>query len=198
MKAMPLPKPGSITRRRLLQLLSCLPLSAFASPGSRQWLTAAPQVPDVTLLDSNNVAYRLKTLLAEQPVVIGFFFTRCNTACPVQTATLKTLQRSLLAKPEQGLLLSISLDPVNDTPAAMQEYAGRFKVQLGLEQRWLMLGGEGNALEQVWDAFDTNNGPPEAHSSSLWVGSPARRRWSRLDGFVSAADLQNWLEACTT
>jgi protein SCO1/2 len=194
MKAGQTAKSRTVHRLGWLKLLLCLPFCAFAD-GGRQWLAHVPDVPDVRLVDSKHLEHRLQDLLSDRAVVIGFFYTHCSTVCPVQTSTFKALQRRLLAEPEKALLLSISLDPVNDTANAMQNYAAKFKVSLGLEQRWLMLTGDGTALERVWKAFELDGGPPEQHSSALWVGSLRTGRWVRLDGFVSADELIDWLEA---
>lgn len=185
-----------LTRRQLLRLLACLPVAAWAGNDPvRQWPTASPEIPDVVLTDSDGVKHRLPALVADRPVAIGFFYTRCSTVCPLQTAVFQRVQQILFRNGSRGLLLSISLDPVNDTPSSMRAYGEKFKAQLGLEHRWLMLSGDGGALEQVWNAFDNDRGPAESHSSTLWVGSALHRRWMRLNGFTAAAELANWLEA---
>ena len=59
-------------------------------------------------------------------VVLNFIFTRCPVAtmCPAATAKMATLQRLVR---EQGIkdveLVSITLDPVNDTPPVLKAYA---------------------------------------------------------------------------
>jgi protein SCO1/2 len=179
----------------LFILSVCLPFGTLAGDGGRQWLANPPDVPDVRLIDSKQIEHRLRDLLAEQAVVVGFFYTHCSTVCPVQTSTFKALQRRLLARPEKALLISITLDPVNDSASAIQDYATKFKVSLGVDQRWLMLTGDGTALEPLWKAFELDSGPPEQHASALWVGSMRTGRWVRLDGLVSADELLAWLEA---
>lgn len=180
------------TRRRMLTLLAGLPLIAWAGTETgRQWLAALPEIPDVMLIDSEGVEHRLSTLVADRPVAIGFFFTGCSTVCPLQTALFHRVQQRL----SHGLLLSISLDPFNDTPPVMHAYADKFKAKLGLQHRWLMLSGDRAALQQVWKAFDNDNGSPEAHAANLWVGSPRRRHWVRLNGFTTAGELTDWMAA---
>ncbi len=182
---------AAIMRRRILVFLLSLPLTVCAD--ARQWLAVQPEIPDVMLIDSDGVEHHLPTLITAQPVAISFFYTRCSTVCPLQTALFQRTQQRLSQRHDPGLLLSISLDPVNDNPAAMRSYADKFKAKLGLSQRWLLLSGDSVALQQVWTAFGNNNGPPEAHASSVWVGSARQRHWASLSGFASADELADWM-----
>lgn len=172
-----------MNRRRLL-LAACaglLPLPA----------ASAPRVPAVTLLDHLGRPCRLDALVAHRPVAVGFFYVACTTVCPPQTANLMFLRDELTRRggaPESPLLLSISLDPLGDTPQAMGDYAARFGIELGLDQGWMMLTGAWPALSEVWAAFDVASGPPEQHAAVLWLGGGGRR-WQRASALSPAAAL---------
>ena len=55
--------------------------------------------------------------------VVAFMFTRCPTVCPVLTGRMKTLQAEAKAREVPLRLVSISVDPENDTPEVLAEYA---------------------------------------------------------------------------
>mgnify|MGYP000394383097 CR=1 FL=1 len=64
-----------------------------------------------------------KVSLKGRVVLVNFVFTGCSTICPVQTRALADLQAQV---PEplrrQVHFLSISLDPLSDTPQALKAY----------------------------------------------------------------------------
>ena len=188
--------PRPLTRRQVLAILATLPFIPLtgleAAPKRTGW---AVSPPDVVLADSEGKLHDFRDLLARRSVAISFFYSRCTTVCPVQTALFSRAQDILLRRQSHGLLLSITLDPANDTPEVLHAYAARFKARLGLERNWLMLTGEGSALEQVWRVFDSSTGRPEDHASTLWIGSAHRQRWERHGGVPNPRELVDWMEA---
>src|SRR5438105_915954 len=79
--------------------------------------------PDVTSLTA--------LLNCPGPVVLQFIFATCTTVCPVMTATLAAAQDQL----SPARMISITIDPENDTPAVLQEYAHKFNAG----PRWYFL-----------------------------------------------------------
>lgn len=68
--------------------------------------------------------------------VADFFFTSCQGVCPVMTARMSKLDKTL---GDKGLhLLSISVDPATDTPEKLIEYAKNFDAK----DNWQFLTGE--------------------------------------------------------
>src|SRR5262245_38268636 len=59
-------------------------------------------------------------------VLVSFIFTTCNGSCPATTHRMsqvaQTLEKEGLFKGDQVRLLSITLDPKRDTPAALRRY----------------------------------------------------------------------------
>lgn len=70
--------------------------------------------------------YRGKTLL------VGFMFTRCSGACPLQCARMASIQAKLAGPVrERSRMLSISIDPAHDSGAALAAYADGFRADPG-------------------------------------------------------------------
>jgi cytochrome oxidase Cu insertion factor (SCO1/SenC/PrrC family) len=67
--------------------------------------------------------------------VADFIFTRCSGPCPELSAKMRTIQRELEGE-RSVRLVSICLDPENDTPSALVDYAKRFNAD---PERWLFL-----------------------------------------------------------
>lgn len=84
--------------------------------------------------------------------IVDFIFTRCSGVCPMMTARMAGLQKTLAAEegagraPHGGVrLLSISVDPDYDTAAVLTAYAK----QNGADPaRWVFLTG---AEQEVFD-----------------------------------------------
>ena len=69
--------------------------------------------------------------------IADFIFTSCAGTCPGMSAKMAELQHHL---PLDLLLVSFSVDPKRDTPAALAEYARRYGAQPG---RWFLLSATG-------------------------------------------------------
>jgi len=109
-------------------------LRALTSEGARRVAVtdAARPVPDVTLQDQHGDRFSLAELEG-RVLVINFIYTRCPTVCLALGDALQQLQRVLPAERLGGdvLLLSISFDPANDTPARLAAYAEWFRAGEG-------------------------------------------------------------------
>lgn len=86
--------------------------------------------------------------------ITSFIFTRCPDICPATTANMVVLQSTLQ---EQGLFgedvefVSITFDPVNDTPEVLQKYAER----MGIDQRgWTLLRGEEGEVQELASQYN--------------------------------------------
>ncbi|MEO5695674.1 MAG: SCO family protein [Burkholderiaceae bacterium] len=156
-----------------------------ASAGAVAESFDTPKVPDLTLLDHLGRPVPLRSLLARHTVAVNFIFTGCANFCPPQTAVFRAVQMrlpELRALQPAPLLLSLSLDPLSDSPQALVRYAQRFEAKLGLEQGWLMLTGEVAAMGQAALAFDAGGPNLDDHPARLWVGS--KSRWLSATGLA--------------
>lgn len=75
--------------------------------------------------------------LAGKVWVANFFFTSCAGICPVMTRNLARLQ-DLLRLHEDLRFVSLSCDPVRDTPEVLATFAARYEADA---TRWLFLTG---------------------------------------------------------
>jgi protein SCO1 len=74
--------------------------------------------------------------------VLEFFFATCPSICPKMNANMLTLQDKFFGNPNFGIV-SITIDPVHDTPAVLKEHA---KV-LGVKSaNWNFLTGDKNYI----------------------------------------------------
>ena len=75
--------------------------------------------------------------------IADFIFTRCTGPCPMLTANMAGLQKTL---PKSIGLLSFTVDPDHDSPEVLTLYARKFSAD---PQRWFFLTGEKTELIRI-------------------------------------------------
>jgi len=106
-------------------------------PGSYA-LPPIQRVSEARLLGSDGEPAPLLGLGSGEVAVISFVYLSCGEACPLATATLHSLDADLAADPDLARrvqLVTISFDPVRDTPEAM----ARLERGLHPKGRWRFL-----------------------------------------------------------
>ena len=151
-------------------------------------------IPDVKLLDANGAGVPLRTRLADKPVILNFIFTSCGAICPVMSKTFSQVQAALGSERDAVRMVSISIDPEEDTPAALKAYAGKY----GAGPQWQMLTGSADDSIAVQRAFDVYRGNKMNHQPATFLRANPGKPWVRLDGFASAADILREYHQLTT
>lgn len=86
-----------------------------------------------------------------QLVLLDFIWTRCPGPCPILTGLHVKVQRDLPpALRDKVRFVSISLDPVRDTPAALREYAARRGADVAT---WSFLTGPPDEVDAVIKSY---------------------------------------------
>lgn len=159
---------------------------AMADPGYQR-SAASYRIPDVRLMDMNGKPVSLRDGLGgDEPVLLNFIFTSCTAICPAMSATFMQVQDKLGDEIGRVRMVSISIDPENDTPERLKEYAARFHAGT----QWQMLTGSAEDSIAVQRAFDAYRGGKMNHAPVTFLrAGGADRSWVRLDGLASAADI---------
>ena len=143
-------------------------------------------VPDVALTRADGSAVRLAAEINDgRPVVLTFIYTSCTTVCPLLSHTFSQLQRELGDNAERVHLVSISIDPEQDTPARLLEHARTFHAG----PDWQLYTGSVTASETAQRAFDVYRGNKMNHTPTILIRSAPGADWVRLDGFSTADQL---------
>jgi protein SCO1/2 len=146
---------------------------------------ASYTIPDVKLLDTDGAGVSLRSSLDEKPVILNFIFTSCGAICPVMSTTFSQVQAALGPERDAVRMVSISIDPEHDTPAALKAYAGKY----GAGSQWQLLTGSLDDSIAVQRAFDVYRGDKMNHQPATFLRAGPGQPWVRLDGFASAADI---------
>jgi protein SCO1/2 len=125
-------------------LVLAVALALFArSLRPHRRLPALGVVPRFQLVDQRGAPFTNESMLGHVSVV-DFFFTHCTSSCPRLTARMAELQTHLAGSRVQ--LVSISVDPENDTPPVLAEYAARAKAD---PSRWTFVTGPPDDIERA-------------------------------------------------
>ena len=140
---------------------------------------------DVPLVDQDGKALRLYSdLIQGRTVVIDVMFTGCTGACPVMSRTFAHVQDWLGDRLGKDVyLISISVDPVNDTPAKLKEYAAGFKAKPG----WFFLTGKPEDVHAALGKLGQAVENPESHKNLFLIGNDRTGLWKKALG-IAAVD----------
>jgi protein SCO1/2 len=143
-------------------------------------------VPDVKLVRDDGKSVSLPAELDDgRPVVLAFIYTTCTTVCPVTSATMAEVQARLGPASDRVHLVSITIDPEEDTPARLHEYAKTFRAG----PAWQHYTGTLAASQAAQRAFDVYRGNKMDHAPAMLVRAAPGAAWVRIDGFATADQL---------
>ncbi|MHB8120901.1 MAG: SCO family protein [Desulfuromonadaceae bacterium] len=143
-------------------------------------------IPDIALINQNGKKVRLVSLLdSEQPVVVAFIYGTCTTICPVLSAGFVNLQNRLFTFGQQPRLISITIDPENDSPKVMKDYLKRYRAKPG----WDFLTGSRSDIDKVMKAFNAYIPDKMSHYPLNIIRNPKNGTWVRLFGIMSSIEL---------
>lgn len=102
-------------------------------------------LPDFALVDQT-AAPRTRKDLEGRPSVVDFVFLNCSDVCPRLTARMASLRGTFAQAGVDARLVTISVDPTNDTPAKLAAYAKNVDAT---PDAWLFLTGPADEIEKT-------------------------------------------------
>jgi protein SCO1/2 len=144
-------------------------------------------IPDVELLDQDGRKVRFYSDLVRGKVVaVNFIFTTCTTICPPLGATFARVQRELGERAGRDVhLISVSVDPVTDTPERLKAWGAKFKAGPG----WTFVTGSKPQVDELLRALAASAARREDHTPTVLVGNDASGQWTRAYGLTAPAKL---------
>ncbi|MEI7818300.1 MAG: SCO family protein, partial [Desulfuromonadales bacterium] len=142
-------------------------------------------IPDVVLTNQDGKKVRLESLLnGDTPVVLDFIYGTCTTICPVLSAGFVNLQNKAGAANQNVRLVSITIDPENDTPKVLKEYLKRYRAKAD----WDFLTGSRADINTVMRAFNAYIPDKMSHYPLNMIRSPKDGTWVRLFGIMGSRE----------
>ena len=102
------------------------------------------QVPEFDLLAQDGSHFGSASLRGKI-YVASFVFTSCTAVCPKLMERMRTIQERTRKHGDAVQLVSITVDPENDTPAKLSQFGARYDAG----PRWHLLTGEPAAVEAL-------------------------------------------------
>ena len=142
-------------------------------------------IPDVVLTNQDGKKVRLESLLnGDTPVVLDFIYGTCTTICPVLSAGFVNLQNKAGAANQNVRLVSITIDPENDTPKVLKEYLKRYRAKAD----WDFLTGSRADINTVMRAFNAYIPDKMSQYPLNMIRSPKDGTWVRLFGIMGSRE----------
>jgi len=155
------------------------------APGPYKRTLESYAVPDVTLVNQDGARVKLRALLeGGEPIVVDFIFGTCTTICPVLSAGYANLQHKLPADAKAVRLVSISIDPENDTPKVMRDYLRRYRAKPG----WDFFTSSREDIDKVMYAFNAYIPNKMSHYPLTLIRDPKAGKWIRIFGMMSSTE----------
>jgi len=145
-------------------------------------------IPDVDVLDQNgNALHFYSDLIKGKTVVINFIFTNCTTICPPLAATFARVQKEMGDKVGKDVhFISISVDPLTDTPERLKAWGAKFKAGPG----WTFVTGNKEQIDNLLSALGASVSRREDHSPTVIVGNDLKGVWTRTYGLARTTQLE--------
>lgn len=148
---------------------------------------SAKYFPNLPLRTQNDkLVHFYDDLLKNKVVLINFIFTSCQGVCSPMTANLARAQ-SYFAEhlDKEVVMISISVDPLTDTPEVLKKYAEKFKVKSG----WYFLTGEKKNVDWVLYKLGGYVTDKQQHTSLLIIGNEMTGEWLKIKAMASPVDI---------
>lgn len=144
------------------------------------------KLPNVKLVrhDGRHVDF-LNDIDDGKPVFVNFIYTSCTAICPVMTQIFSSFEKKLGEQRSGVRLASISIDPEQDTPRQLTEYAKQYDVG----SNWTFYTGTVEASIEIQKGFAAYRGDKMNHTPLTLIRMAPGKPWLRIDGFATPDDL---------
>ena len=160
------------------------PTATVTSTGAVPASPLVVNLPDVAVTDHRGQRRKVAgDLVAGRTTLVHFFFTGCSSVCSPLTAIVKAAREELAAAGHKDVrVVSISVDPLNDTPAKLAEFAKRLGVG---QDGWSLVSGQPASTDALLKAFGVPlGGNLDDHTPMVFIGSDGGQRWTRAYGLA--------------
>ena len=172
-----------------------------SSPAAAQSPWGAGYFPNLPLTTQDGTTVHFyDDVIKGKSVVIDLIYTHCVDSCPLETARLAQVQKLLGDRVGKDIFFySISIDPANDTPAVLKEYAEKYHIGPG----WTFLTGKKEDIDRISKKIGLYSQPDprdrDGHTPSVLLGNEPSGQWMRQSATDNprflANMIGNWLNS---
>jgi cytochrome oxidase Cu insertion factor (SCO1/SenC/PrrC family) len=173
----------------IIFILSCL------LQGQDQLAPVSLSVPDIEVVNQDGRHVRFNSQVVEGRIaIVTGFFTTCSSMCPITQEKLSQVAK--LLGPRLGkdvVIVSVSVDAENDTPARMKDWAEKFHTGPG----WTLLSGNRTEVDTLLKSLGLFVELRQRHQSALMIGSAATG-WIRVSSWTPSEKLAKLAETLSS
>jgi protein SCO1 len=152
-------------------------------------------VPDIEVVNQDGRHVRFNSQVVEGRIaIVTGFFTTCSAMCPITQEKLSQVAK--LLGPRMGkdvVIVSVSVDAENDTPARMKDWAEKFHTGPG----WTLLSGNRAEVDTLLKSLGLFVELRQRHQSALMIGSAATG-WVRISSWTPSEKLARLVETMSS
>ena len=148
---------------------------------------------DVVLINQNGEKMRFYSdLLKGKVVIINSFFATCQGSCLPMSRNLEKVQQALGDHVGKDVfILSISVDPLVDTPPKLKDYAKKFNARPG----WFFLTGDKENVEFALKKLGHFVADKQDHLNIFIIGNERTGLWKKAFGLAKSDELIKVVES---
>ena len=148
---------------------------------------------DVVLINQNGEKMRFYSdLLQGKVVIINSFFATCQGSCLPMNRNLEKVQQALGDHVGKDVfILSISVDPLVDTPPKLKDYAKKFNARPG----WYFLTGDKENVEFALKKLGHFVADKQDHLNIFIIGNERTGLWKKAFGLAQTDALVKVVES---
>jgi len=168
------------------------PTPSPTPPGDVAGTFTSSKIANARILDQNGKQLNFyNDLIKGKTVAINFIFTTCTTVCPPLTATFRRVQQTAAERGLDVKLVSVSVDPVVDTPERLRAFAEKFKV----DQGWTFVTGEKGEIDALLASLGASVANKNDHTPMILIGNDTADYWTRAYGLSPPSRLVDLISA---
>lgn len=171
----------------LCATLAAHPAHADGAAGMQSQPVEHLAPPDIPVTDADGHSEGFVTRLQPRgPVIISFFYTGCLSLCDVTNGILYGVDRTIAEDGSAPItLVSLSIDPFNDSPAALRKSAANFTPS----DDWLWLTAGLRGTEPLMDGLGVAFDSIMTHDPMFLVGDFCSSEFVRVVGLPDPENL---------
>jgi len=176
------PKCGMTLRKQRVKQETKAQSEPEAQPVASADAFSSMKIPNAAVVDQDGKQLNFYyDLIKGKTVAINFVFTTCTTICPPLTATFRRVQQDARARGLDVHLISVSVDPITDTPERLRDFAAKFKAEPG----WEFITGDKAQIDSVLQAFGAAVANKNDHTPMILIGNDESDYWTRAYGLTA-------------
>jgi protein SCO1 len=160
-----------------IALLATITVSALSTLDARGAPLGSDYFPNLPVVTQDGKTVRFyDDLIKGKIVVISFIFTSCTDFCPLTTARMLQVEERLGDLVGRDIFFySITVDPENDTPEKLKEYAEAYSTGPG----WRFVTGKPEDIRIVLSKLGERRRSLNEHRNDIVIGNDATGEWSK-------------------